>query len=547
MLTGQRPFRGEAEEAVVYGIRNDDPPRIESLRPDVPSMLARIVNRCLIKDPDERYPSAESLLAELKAADPMIVEPEQAMEREGIVVLPFTNMSLDPENEYFSDGLTEEVIADLSHIRALRVISRTSAMRLKGTDKDIRTIARELGVRYVLEGSVRKAGSAIRISAQLIDARSDVHRWARKIDGMVDDIFEMQEQVAHAVAEALRIRLSAGEHRALSSRPIRDTRAYESYLRARYEAYRFSRDGLERAKRHIETALAIVGDNELLYSTLGHINVMYLEVGIDSHAAALERVEALADKVFALNPESVRGHLLKAYVGFFRGDLRNAIDAGERGLALDPEDADILLLLGYVYGHAGRNADALSCLDRALELDPLTPLVQALPGFIAVLEGRFADAVEPYRRYHELEPDSPFGMVFCGWALAYDRRFDEATAVLHDVADQFPGTVFASYARSLAHALVGESGDAIRAITPAFESAARGSEMFARELAHCYALANRKEKALDWLEHEVRLGMYNYPYLAEHDWFLDDLRGERRFEHLLARVKAESAELLAAG
>jgi tetratricopeptide (TPR) repeat protein len=267
---------------------------------------------------------------------------------------------------------------------------------------------------------------------------------------------------------------------------------------------------------------------------------MYLEVGIDPDAEALNRVEALAEKVFTLNPDSARGHWLKAFVTFFRGDLRGAIDACERALAIEPDETDTLILLGYVYGHAGRNADALACLDRALELDPLTPLVQALPGFIAILEGRFEDAVEPYRRYHEMEPDSPFGMAFYGWALAYDRRIQEATAVLHAAADRFPETVFASYARSLAHALLGESDDAIGAITSAFESAARGSEMFARELAHCYALAGRQEKALDWVEHEVNLGMLNYPFLAEHDWFLRDLRGEPRFTALLARVKAAS-------
>jgi TolB-like protein len=191
--------------------------------------------------------------------------------RRSIAVLPFTNLSIDPDNAYFADGLTEELIADLSKVQLLRVISRTSSMVFKDSKQDVRTIARELGVQYVLQGSVRRAGKRLRISAQLIDPSRDDHLWAEHYDGTVEDVFAIQERLARLIVAALELRLSDDEQRRIAERPIPDLHAYECYLRARYEAWRWRRDAIDHAIQLLHNGLAMVGDNARLYAALGHL------------------------------------------------------------------------------------------------------------------------------------------------------------------------------------------------------------------------------------------------------------------------------------
>ena len=212
--------------------------------------------------------------------DHLFSESKTFLKEKSIIVLPFKNISPDPDQEYFSDGLTEEIIADLSSVDDLLVISRSSAMTFKGTDKTLRDVVNEVGVRYVLEGSVRKSGNNIRIVAQLIDGSSDTHIWADKYNGILEDIFAIQERVSRSIAEALRIKLSTEEKVILSRQPIDSLEVYDYYLKARQEIYRLSEEGLDRAIHYLERGLQIGGENTLLYSCLGNAYYQYWNLGI---------------------------------------------------------------------------------------------------------------------------------------------------------------------------------------------------------------------------------------------------------------------------
>ena len=243
-----------------------------------------------------------------------------------IAVLPFENLSPDPDNEFFADGLTEEVIADLSVIRALRVISRTSAMHFKGTNKDLRAIARELQVRYVLEGSVRRAGTSLRVTAQLIDAENDSHVWAEKYSGSIEDVFAIQEEISRKFVDALQLRLTDAEARGIAKRPIDNAAAYDCYMRARHEVYRFTADGLDRAQKLVDAGLSLIGENSLLLATRGMVSWYYLNFSIRPEDRYLDEAAAYAARALEQDSQNYVGIFLRGLVASKRGDIESAIE-----------------------------------------------------------------------------------------------------------------------------------------------------------------------------------------------------------------------------
>jgi TolB-like protein len=288
------------------------------------------------------------------------------------------NRSPDHDDEYFSDGLTEEIISDLASVKALSVISRTSAMRFKGSDKDVRTIGRELGVRYVLEGSVRKAGSSLRITAQLIDAEADSQLWSEKYGGTMDDVFEVQERVSREIVKALGVKLSSDEDRRLAQRPIQSPRAFELYLEAR-QLLRGLGTTTERGKRLVHQAIEIEGRTPPLLWLLAWADVGLVKAGMGDPAILVE-CAVQADTLLAMAPEAHYGHSLHGYIAFERGRHPDAVRHFVAALEREPSDADSLFWLCVTYWNAGCAERAEPAAKRMMATDPLSPLSWAAPG-----------------------------------------------------------------------------------------------------------------------------------------------------------------------
>ena len=450
-----------------------------------------------------------------------------------IAVLPFANLSDDPENAYFVDGLTDEITADLSRVRTLRVISRTSSMALKGTAKDVKTIARELGVRYVLEGSVRRAGGRLRITAQLIDASTDDHLWAGKYDGAIEDVFAFQEQLARVIVAALQLRLSPDEDRRLGERPVSNLQAYECYLRARQEGWRWRKDAIDHAIQLLHRALDLEGDNAAVFAALGLAHLQRREAGLDFTDRPLADAEACVQKAFALQPASAAGLQLRGWIHYSRGRVQEAVRDLKAALEIDASNADTLGLLANCYLISGQLPAGRAMIDRLMAVDPLTPVNQCMPGFADIMDGRFASAVEPYRRMFEMDPGNPMARLFYVWVLILNGRIESVAMLIASFPAELRDTVPARFASFLAHAVAGNADGVHASLTPDIEAAATATELFPRILAQGYAVAGMPDRALHWLEIAVARGFVNYPFLARHDPFLVSLRAEPRFLALM--------------
>jgi non-specific serine/threonine protein kinase len=533
MFSGERPFQKSQEQALIFAILNDRPTPLSLLRSDIPTHIEQVIDKSLAKKVNDRYQNIKELIQDLKLS---VTLPKA---EKSIVVLPFENLSPDPEQEYFCDGMTEEIISDLSQIHNLLVISRSSAMTYKKTKKKIKEIGQELNVQYVLEGSVRKAGNNLRITAQLINAINDTHLWAEKYSSTLDDVFDIQEKVSRSIVDALRIKISPDEIKRISEKPIDNVQAYECYLKARQEMWRWTEDAFDRALLYLNNGLEIIGENALLYAGIGEVYFNYVNIGVRQEDY-IDKAEEYVKRAFELDPDCPRGHFVLGLINqAFRGNPRKSVDHLKRALAIDPNDSGVLFWLIAGYAFIGKTNATIPLIDRLLKIDPLDQQSHFGAGLVNFLAGNFDLARKHFLKAYQIEPENPVCEIYYGLILLYNKSFKEAYVLINKSEKKWPEHGIVQIGGIINNAIQGKKERVSRLMTSEFEAYCRRDPFWSLHVTQCYALLDEKEKAFDWLENAINRGLINYHFLNEHDFFLETIRSEPRFKKLMERVKHE--------
>jgi len=464
-------------------------------------------------------------------------------QRKSIVVLPFDNLSPDSEDSYLAEGITEEITADLTGLHSLRVISRTSAMQYKGSGKDIPTISRELSVRYVMEGSVRKAGEELKITCQLIDAANDSHLWAEKFTGAMADIFDLEERVARSVVDSLAIQLDSSEERSLVNRPIADIRAYELYLRAHQEKITVSREGMERAQRQLERALEITGENALLFGQLAQTHYQFWNMGLRQEEEDLRKARDYADRALDLNPNSADHHLMRGLLEVTGGSAVRALGHLQAALNRDPDHADSLGWYPAVAGFLGFEEKANEKLERLRRVDPLHPFAVFLPIWFELYGGRFKASWELAERVRDSQPGDVMIEMPYILALSLDGRSSDAVRIAREVLDPKRG-FFERVIFALARAADNKPDEALALVDPELRRWAEKDFQYSMWMAEIFSLSGDPEEALNWLDNAADRGNINHRYIFKLDPFLVPLHSHPRWAVLDQRVMLERKEYL---
>jgi serine/threonine-protein kinase len=530
LLTGEPPYTGATAHVVIAKRFTDPIPSARRIRPAVPLAVDQALTKALARVPADRFASCGAFVEALTR--PTGGEARAA----SVAVLPFLNLSPDPANDFFADGITEDVIAQLSKIRSLKVISRTSAMRFKKREQSLQEIGATLGVATLLDGSVRRAGDQVRIVAQLIDAEADRHLWSETYDRRLTDIFTIQTDVALQIASALKAELSPEERTRIRREPTDNLQAYQFYLQGRYCYTRYTEDWIQKGIEYYRQAIAADPDYALAHTGIA---LAFAELAAGQGGGSLrpdlayERAMASVTKALALDNELGEAHSVLALLRFVHDfDWVGAETEFKLALELSPGGADIHDHYGWMCAALERYDEALELVQRAQELDPLTHRADVASTLLRA--GRNEEALQAALRAVEFEPDYPRGRSTLGWAYFKMGMVNEGLTNLQQAVRLNPGNTLYLAQLGEAYGLADKSDEA-RDVLRQLEQLGRERYVSPYHLAYVYTGLGEADRAMDFLEraYTERAGSV---YGIKGSFLFTSLRSHTRFKALLAKM-----------
>ena len=542
MATGQAPFQGHYEQAIVYSILQEAPEPITALRTGIPPELERIANKCLAKRADERYQTVSDLLADLGALKRSRESSEGKRQSSGIrdarpsiAVLPFENRSRDEDDEYFSDGVTEDIISALGKVEGLRVTPRTSAFRFKGESTAVRQVAEKLNVGCVLTGTIRRAGSRLRITVELIDAAEDTQMWSERYDRVLEDIFDIQDEISQAIVNQLKRKLTGAVASPGATRRTADFEAYRLYLQGRHNVVKLSESGIRQGLSCFERALAIDSNYPEPHAGLAEAYALLGVLGYARPAEAMVKAKEEALRALGMDETTANAHSSLGLVRhLYDWDFAGAEQSYRRAVELNPADPIPRVYLGELLG-GGRPAEGVAELRTAVQLDPLSPFVNGILCALLLYARDFEAALDQARKTLDIAPAYFPARRNMSTAWHFLGRPDEALRTIEAAVPFAPKDPLTLGFLGMCQAVAGRQEEALRTIDKLKDLRAE-RYCAASPIAWVYAHLGDFNQAFQWLDtaFEERDGLL--VLLKQYPWPNESFRQDPRYQELLRRI-----------
>jgi len=542
MATGRRPFDKDRPEALMFEVLHGATRPVRSLRPEIPPELERLIESCLSKNPESRPASAGAVSQLLRRArEPARRDPEPAPARDvirSLAVLPLQNVSRDPAQEYFADGMTEALITELARVKALRVISRTSAMKYKGVQKALPEIARELNVDAILEGSALLVGKRVRVTVQLVSAKVEEMLWGDRYDGEIEDVLDMQSRVAESVAKEIAVQVTPREATQLAKRRPVNPEAHVEYLKGRHTASAGSPQAIELALKHYERALEIDPTYAPVWAGIAYCHIVRAGRGMAPPAKANAQAREAAKKALDLDDSLAEAHTALGAIAAHEMDLPSAIRSLQRAVELNPGLTSAYTNLGTLYYSSERHREAQEMMLKALSLDPLSMMIHTSVGDAYYYAREYERSVVYYRKAIEIDPRFDGAHTDLARSLEALGRFDEARGEYEEGRRLGGGVAGPSFGLGHLEAASGNQAAARKILQELTEARAK-RVVSAWGIAVLHASLGDVDEAFRWLDVAVEERATGLILLRAHPR-LDRIRQDPRYQALVRKVGLDS-------